>query len=76
MAPGVKGAGYLVSILGMILGASSFSYILSYEFLIVQDTRPLHLLSALIFFQTLLIILWLILIFDAISNKESCFFVR
>jgi len=51
-APGVKGVGCLVSILGMILGISSVSYIFVFKFLIVQDTRSLHSLSTLIFCQT------------------------
>lgn len=65
------GVGYFASLFGMSLGGVWITYLFVHDFLIEESTRPLHLLSALVLFQSSLLLYWLSLMFDALLNKDN-----
>ena len=65
------GIGYFFGFLGFLSGAFWLLEIFIWQFVFNHNTQPLQLLSALIFTQSALLILWLSLMFDALAHKDN-----
>lgn len=70
------GVGYVAGISGIALGGAWLIKIFILNFLINQNTPTIELLSALFLAQSSLLIFWLSLMFDALSNRDNCKLVR
>ena len=70
------GIGYLGSAFGLLLGSFWILKIFVFQFLVQHNTQPLELISAFFLAQSSLLILWLSLMFDALSNRGNCVLLR